>query len=321
MISIIIPAYNAAKYIERSLRSCIQQDYEEVEILIVNDGSSDNTVEIVERFIQYDSRIRLINKLNGGLVSARKEGLNYVLGDYVFFLDADDYLEEDTLSILSQYCGQYDIIISDFILENERGKIMPLQHRNIDKYGSDLLGYLKNYLSKSVTASLCGRLIKTELLKDFSTPLDLTIGEDVVTNMIILQKYNPSIKIINKNLYHYVQYSTSMVNSKNKESLLQRVVYVTWVIEFIEKMHIVDYELHDQLSYLVLDEFYIFLRDGGQTSYCLSFVDRVYANYWQYRIVWKMPIWRKIILISYRFSPYFSKLFVSLLNFIRIRIK
>ena len=85
MISIIIPAFNAAKYISQSVKCCLHQTYTDLEILVVNDGSTDATRFIVERLQSLDSRIKLLNKVNGGLVSARKEALQHVSGDFVFF--------------------------------------------------------------------------------------------------------------------------------------------------------------------------------------------------------------------------------------------
>lgn len=212
MISIIIPAYNVEKYISRSLQCCLQQTFSDLEVLVINDGSKDSTAKIVKSFEIKDSRIHLINKPNGGLVSARKEALKYIKGDYVFFMDADDIIDNNTLDVLSAYRYDYDIIIGDFILESESLNVLPFQHVNTLKYFGGENATYNNYLSKSVTASLCGRLIKIDLLKDFCTPLDITIGEDFVTNLIMVRNHNPKLKIVNEPFYHYIQYPHSMVN-------------------------------------------------------------------------------------------------------------
>ncbi len=100
LVSIIIPAYNAEKWLERAVRSCMEQTYREIEILVINDGSTDNTQTIVENLQKQDARIRLISQENGGVSKARNAGLDNAKGEYVTFLDADDELVFDGVEIL-----------------------------------------------------------------------------------------------------------------------------------------------------------------------------------------------------------------------------
>ena len=197
MISIIIPAYNVERYIARSIECCLKQTYSDIEVVVINDGSTDSTSAIVKSLSTKDSRIILVEKANGGLVSARKEALQHVSGDFVFFLDADDIIDENTIESLAQYTKDYDVIVADFLLENENGKVLPCQHKNKKVFADDKIGLYSNFLSKSITASLCGRLIRTDMLKDFSTPIHITTGEDVITNLIMVKNHNPRIKVIN----------------------------------------------------------------------------------------------------------------------------
>ena len=131
-VSIIIPAYNAAEYLPTSLTSCVNQSFKDFEIIIVNDGSVDNTNAVVNEFKKGFSHIdiHLLEKPNGGLVSARKYGVQYAVGDFLFFLDADDKIFPDTLQLLYEHSDGYDIIIGDFVLENQRGELLPIQHKN-----------------------------------------------------------------------------------------------------------------------------------------------------------------------------------------------
>lgn len=95
-VSIIVPVYNVENYLSRCLNSLINQTLKDIEIICVNDGSTDGSSAILEEFAQKDSRIRIVNKENGGLSSARNEGLKYVTSDYVGFVDSDDWIEPDT---------------------------------------------------------------------------------------------------------------------------------------------------------------------------------------------------------------------------------
>ena len=100
LITVMIPAYNAQKYIGRCIESLLKQTYKEIEILIVNDGSKDNTKSICEEYSQKDSRVRLVNQENGGEGAARNTGLREAKGKYLTFVDADDYVKEDFIERL-----------------------------------------------------------------------------------------------------------------------------------------------------------------------------------------------------------------------------
>lgn len=321
-VSIIIPAYNAEKYIAQSLCCCLRQTYEDIEVVVVNDGSQDDTSAVVRRYQQSDKRIKLIEKPNGGLVSARKEALKNITGEFVFFLDADDIIEDNTIGTLAQYADSYDIIIADFVLENENGKVLPLQHKNENKYGSGKIGTYCNYLSKSITASLCGRLFKATLFEHFSTPLDVTTGEDVVTNLLITKAFCPKLKVVNMPLYHYIQYPTSMINTKTTAVLKKRVDYANWVMDFFEGQSMADnIQIKKCLTYLLLDEYYCFLRDGGNMADCTSFSRKMNTTYWDSQILNEMSIWKKVLLKSYHKNEKCGIFMRYILNVIRRKLK
>lgn len=322
MISIIIPAYNAEQYIRRSIESCQNQTYSNLEIVVVNDGSKDSTSSLVREMQLDDSRIKLVEKENGGLVSARKEALKFVSGEFVFFLDADDVIDENTIESLAQYTKDYDVIVADFLLENENGKELPCQHKNKKVFGDDKIGLYSNFLSKSITASLCGRLIRTDMLKDFSTPIHITTGEDVITNLIMVKNHNPRIKVINIPFYHYIQYPHSMVNTKNRKTLMKRVEYAQWVLDFMRQECLLDNVLiRPHLQYLLLDEYYSFLRDGGKVEYCPSFCKLVNFEFWNDKILNGFPIWKRLVLKSYHYNEYLGIFVRNALNILRKLLK
>lgn len=322
MISIIIPAYNAEQHIRRSIESCQKQTYSNLEIVVVNDGSKDSTSSLVREMQLDDSRIKLVEKENGGLVSARKEALKFVSSEFVFFLDADDVIDENTIESLAQYTKDYDVIVADFLLENENGKVLPCQHKNKKVFGDDKIGLYSNFLSKSITASLCGRLIRTGMLKDFSTPIHITTGEDVITNLIMVKNHNPRIKVINIPFYHYIQYPHSMVNTKNRKTLMKRVEYAQWVLDFMRQECLLDNVLiRPHLQYLLLDEYYSFLRDGGKVEYCPSFCKLVNFEFWNDKVLGEFPIWKRLVLKSYHYNEYLGIFVRNALNILRKLLK
>lgn len=110
LISVIINAYNSEKYIRKCIDSVINQTYKNIEIVVINDGSTDNTLEILNSYD--DSRIKIITQKNKGLALSRNVGIDNSNGKYIYFLDADDLIEKDTIEYLYNICKKYDVLIS-----------------------------------------------------------------------------------------------------------------------------------------------------------------------------------------------------------------
>lgn len=178
MISVIIPAYNAARTIRRCIQSVLNQRYTEWEMIIVDDGSKDDTLDICQ---SYDnSRIRVLHKENGGVSSARNMGLKFAQGDYIAFIDSDDFIESDYLEHLSQGLD-YDIVISGFCYENTpESSSFHLKLANREAVGREL--------SKLINADqLCypwGRLFKRSIIETYHIRFDedMRFAEDNVFN-------------------------------------------------------------------------------------------------------------------------------------------
>ena len=113
-VSIIVPVYNIENYIEGCIKSLVYQTYNKIEIILVNDGSTDNSLSVCERFAVSDNRIKIVNKANGGLSSARNSGIDVANGDFIMFIDGDDYIACNTLSELVLQIEKYDADIVQF---------------------------------------------------------------------------------------------------------------------------------------------------------------------------------------------------------------
>ena len=107
LISVVLPIYNVEKYLRRCLDSVVNQTYKNLEILLINDGSTDNCLKICEEYAKSDNRVQVINKNNAGLGMARNTGIDYAKGEYICFFDSDDYIELNTIEKL------YKIIVSE----------------------------------------------------------------------------------------------------------------------------------------------------------------------------------------------------------------
>ena len=121
IISIIIPIYNAEKYLSTCIESILSQGFEDFELLLINDGSKDNSLSICNDYAQRDSRIKVFDKPNGGVSSARNLGLDNATGEYVMFVDADDRLAPNALEMFSPYIPDYDFVRMNVLAENADG--------------------------------------------------------------------------------------------------------------------------------------------------------------------------------------------------------
>lgn len=133
LVSIIMPVYNVGEYLKDCLDSVINQTYTNIEIICVNDGSTDNSLEILKEYKNKDSRIVIIDKANGGLVSARKVGVEAAKGEYSIYIDSDDWIELNMIEELVNEVRKTnaDIVTSGFVREFGKGNI--LETDNIEK--------------------------------------------------------------------------------------------------------------------------------------------------------------------------------------------
>ena len=136
MVSIIIPVYNVEDYLEKCLSSVVEQSLKEIEIIIVNDESTDNSLNIIKAYAANDSRIIIINQKNKGLGGARNSGIDIATGEYLFFLDSDDYIRNNTLDYLYHYATEnlLDLVVFNYEKVDEYGKVI---HKT--NFGNDIV--------------------------------------------------------------------------------------------------------------------------------------------------------------------------------------
>lgn len=211
MISFIIPAYNAEKLIERCLKSVVNQNtLLEYEVLVVDDGSSDNTGAIVSALAEQYAQIRYLKKPNGGVSSARNHGLQNCNGEYIAFLDADDYLEENALSQLDGY-EQFDLTVFGYYYTLSRGAYPVTLPNCADSY--DVKHGFAEIYRANMFNSVWNKLYRRELI---TVPFDegYVMGEDLLFN-IHYYKNISSIRVVNKPLYYYYVNENSATQKYN----------------------------------------------------------------------------------------------------------
>ena len=232
-VSIIVAAYNIEKYIERSLKSIIHQTLNDIEIIIVNDGSTDNTLNVIENICKKDSRVKIINKKNAGLIEARKTGFKNATGEYVLFVDGDDWIELNTIETLynNSISDNIDILCYGFKYAYDSGKIVKEQSFYKEKiFHGDML--LKELLLGRVYTSIWSKFIKRTFIteNEFEFPSNISYGEDLATTLGLAINM-PRTKIIKDELYYYYIRNESITNQKLNKSVFE----VERAISYIEK--------------------------------------------------------------------------------------
>lgn len=203
LISVILPVYNEKRFLTQALTSVCQQTYSHLEIIMVDDGSTDGSGALCDELATRDSRIKVIHKENGGLSSARNAGLDVCTGDYICFLDSDDYMEPVCIERLAVTMaqGDYDFVgcLYDHVDEEDRFiSRLKFENREFVFENGDVLRYIG---SKNYRACAWGKLYKRQVFDDIRY-MDGLIGEDNEVLVRILKKCS-AIKIIPEMLVHY----------------------------------------------------------------------------------------------------------------------
>lgn len=242
-ISVIIPVYNTEKFLERCLNSVLNQTLRDIEIIVVNDGSRDNSLEIIKKFKENDNRIVLLDEQNGGSSFARNKGLEVSKGKYFYFIDSDDYLEENIMfEELYNKCEKDNLDIVVFDYYNDFGNRKEYI-KNIEISDNILINkeeYIKDLINGKWGISIWGKLIKKELFKDKKIifPENIFMGEDLLTSLKLVF-FSKKIEKLNKAFYNYVQHENQGTKITKKEKAYEDLFYLYMEIEkFLKKQNI-----------------------------------------------------------------------------------
>ena len=247
-ISVIIPVYNVGKYLKRCIDSIIQQNYDNLEIILVDDGSSDNSGKICDEYAVIDKRIIVIHKSNGGLSDARNRGLDICTGKYISFVDSDDWIEKDFYKFAVNNLGENDLLIFDYYLTDGKNKKCI---NTLSKSCKLTVGECLLELSKANIQSYAwNKLYKRELFLSIRFPKGRNYEDQAIMHLIV---HNCNrIKYFNKAFYNYYQNQNSIthtVNLKNYRDFL----YVNILRgRFLKKNYPEIYEYHLSTIYAAI---------------------------------------------------------------------
>lgn len=219
-ISAIVPVYNTEKFLEKCIRSIMNQTLKEIEIICINDGSTDNSLEILKKLQKEDNRIIITDKKNEGVSIARNIGIEKARGEYISFIDSDDWIEKEYYEVCYRELirTNSDIIITDFFLEKFNESEL--------EYKKDILGieeikkteYIEAIILVNVVGALWNKIIRKKILEKDNIRFKegLMVGEDIY---FLIETSNIADKIIklNKAFLHYIQHDNNTIKSKKIE--------------------------------------------------------------------------------------------------------
>ena len=305
-ISIIIPVYNIEDYIEKCIKSIIYQDYENLEIILVNDGSTDNSLKICEKYSKKDKRIKILSQENQGLSMARNNALKVATGDYIWFIDGDDYIEENSFEIIKKYIdNDYDIIISDYYeVKNNKNKLVKIKGENY----SDNIRYVLSH------CIVWNKIIKKKLL-DYDFFPKGQYYEDLYSIPILVLKIK-KYKFIDETLYNYVRREGSITNS-DETNLIKRFddyysginnIYNNLYRKYPEEVEFIF--IRNFLFFFIIEE--VKTKKNHNIKYINNLVKEKFPKYYKNKYYKKTPLKKIFAILVYNEIYWLAKLIVNI---------
>lgn len=261
-LSVIVPIYKVEKYLKQCIDSILKQTFTDFELILVDDGSPDNCPAICDEYADKYKKVKVIHKLNGGLVSARKAGLEAARGKFIGFVDSDDWIEPNMFELLCEKSKSHrvDIVICDILHEYPNSTVKHNQNIKHGLYDKESL--IKNifpimlysgvFYEFGIFPTLCNKIIKREILEKNLKNIDNTIkmGEDAACTYPSLLDADSVYILENKYLYHYRQIPSSMTNAYDPK-YLDRVLVLYKLLNNTSNYKGV-FDLSNQLYYYMM---------------------------------------------------------------------
>ncbi len=231
-ISVIVPVWNVEAYLDKCLDSLVHQTLFDIEIIIVNDGSPDNSEKIIKKYLKDYKNIKYLVKENGGLSDARNYGLKYVTGEYVAFVDSDDYLDYDGLEkmYLKAKEKDYDMVVSDI------DYIYPDKTLRVSSNIVENKSLKRNMIT--MFPAVCNKIFKKELF-DHDIRFKKNIWFEDVEFLYRLYPYIKSIGVLNDSYYQYIQREGSQTNVINRK-LYDYIDNFNGIVDYYKKNKLYD---------------------------------------------------------------------------------
>lgn len=281
-VSVIIPVYNSEKYVEKCIRSVMEQSYKDLEIIVINDGSTDSSIDILQKLSEEDGRIRLINQENAGVAAARNEGLKLATGEYLVFVDGDDYIGQEYIQNL--YCcaqrKHADIVICGLVFADENGNTL----RTV------IPGEYQRYKKEEWTfriSAVCSHFYRLDLWRKYNIWFfSGERGEDMPISLFF-SAICDKIAVLQEAEYFYVQHdSSAMHNFKGLKKYRLPYIAVEQILLKIREVGIVNsIEFHELFVLRILATCYFQLARGASNediAELCEYIERILKTYFPY---------------------------------------
>ena len=225
--SVIVPVYNAEKYLERCIKSIVNQTYKGFEVIVINDGSTDNSLTLLQELGEKDERINLINRKNKGVSSARNEGIQKARGEYILFVDADDYIDKKLLENLDQYAVNTGLIVYNF---RDNGRVNKIEFQLPDVCDKESTAMLISGIN-SFRGFVWNKAFKRSIIIENNIGFreDIYMCEDLCFCIDFIEKNNLNTRFLLEPLYNYehrgISASANIFNRK-RASVIQAYDYL-----------------------------------------------------------------------------------------------
>lgn len=311
LISVIVPVFNVASYIDRCIVSIIEQQNVNMEIILVDDGSTDGCGEKCDEYAKKDKRIRVIHKKNEGLSSARNVGLGCARGEYIFFLDGDDYLAEDALLNMYACLNETDSDICEGVIKavDDSGcgftVSKKISYKVFNKNDAlESLMYLNDF-----TNSACAKLFRKNTIGEIRFP-EKKLYEDLATTYKFFFNANKSVKL-DQIVYYYYQNNDSIMHKQYSSKRLTAIDFASEQLDYCrsheqELISAAEYRLTYECI-RVLNEMPFFCKDSRR-------VFNILRKYRASVLGDKKLSFRKKVLL---FSSFFGKIGIKVMNLFR----
>lgn len=303
MISIVIPVYNVENYLLKCLDSCFTQSYVNIEVLAINDGSSDASGEILNSYAQKEKRLRVFHQANAGVVVARNIGIANAKGEWLMFVDSDDYIPEDSAKVLLETAIKSNAEIVSGILYNEyQGKSK--KDRLLQSVGVSKCDRASALLSYQMHFSLSGKIFKSYLLNNIQTNSELKIGEDAFMVIQLCENAN-CITTIDNLVYCYVYRDSSVTHSPNKTAVESKLKFIILVIKYYSgKEYYMERHFQIALAQFIINESFGYICMGGDYGLITQELKRQLSDSLNnVEACRNIPKWRIIMFKVFNISP------------------
>ena len=231
MVTVIVPAYNVEQWIKRCIDSICNQSFSNLEIIVIDDGSTDNTFKVLQECAKKDKRIRIIHQENSGLVAVREKGIKLAKGEYVGFVDGDDVIEPDMYERLVENAIKYDAEIAHCGIKYcfYDGRVKLHWGTGVIKIYDRNTGVKELLSAETIEPSLCNKLYKREILYQSCLDSRIVNYEDLLRNFVLFQRANKSV-YEDFCPYQYWRRDNSMSNNSELVKQFKHIIHAKEVI-------------------------------------------------------------------------------------------